>query len=430
MNHIENLDLDRSALIRCLQTKIDQNSEKNKLAFLVLEINNLRTIEAHHGHELSLAMSAHVTELIKKILRPNDLVCKINDRRFAIVLNPVINLDHCTLAIQRLLSTLSKEQTVKQQKMRTNVRIGIALAPEHTVEAGKLLNYAEFALEKANALKSPYFVYNSQLAKKLVNEALLEDDLLNAIKNDELNVAYQPQSSLITGEFVGAEALVRWNSKKHGAVGPDIFIPIAENNRFIDALSEWLVNTVLRQCQPLLVQHPNFTVSVNASTPLFDNNFFVDFIERATSLWGFPPKQLVVEITESIMMRHPDRVTKTLNRLRKLGVRLAIDDFGTGFSSLTYLKKLPIQELKIDKSFLIGLYSEDENWKIVESVVDLANRFDLETVAEGIETEDTFDLIKDLGIDRAQGHLIGKPMPFHQLKKLLDNQITKSVISK
>jgi len=425
MNNSPQHDFDRSNLIEILQIRIDKLHDNKKLALLILEISNLRTIEAYHGHELSLAMNAHVSQIINTILRTNDFVYKMNDRRFAIILDPIINTDHSTLAIEKLLKLFSSETIANVNTLRTNIRIGLAITPDHSNKADKLLNYAEFALEKANALKTHYHLYDNQLAQKLMHEALLEDDLLNSIKNDELQAVYQPQVCLKTANIIGIEALIRWNSKKHGSVSPDIFIPIAENNHYIKALSEWMFKTVLRQCQPLANENSKFTVSINASAPLFEDLYFVEFIERATSLWGFPSKQLVIEITESIMMHHPDRISDTLVQLRQLGVKLAIDDFGTGFSSLSYLKKMPIQEIKIDKSFLIGLSEKDDNWKIVQSVVDLARRFELETVAEGIECESTYELVKSLGVDRAQGYLISKPVDFKTLLQVISTYNSK-----
>lgn len=429
MNPANIPDYNRSALINHLEKLLHDNSDKTaakNIGLIAIELYNLKTLEAQYGHQASLQMNLQSEKLINRILRPSDLLCRLNDKCFAIVLNPVINIEHCSLAMKRLLTLFSECSEIQKRCHRTNIRMGLALAPLHSTQADRLVNYAELALDKANTLKTPYYVYNNKLATALVSQAILEEDLLNSIKQDELKIVYQPQYSLTNGRMTGAEALLRWNNNKHGDISPEQFIPIAENAHFIEALSEWVFNTVLRQCRPIIEKDSNFTISVNASVPLLDNDFFVNFIERATTLWGYARNQLIIEITESIMMRRPEKVVDTLNRLRALGIKLAIDDFGTGFSSFYYLQKLPIQELKIDKSFLIDLTKQNENWKIVQSIVDLAKRFDLETVAEGIETDETLQLMQSLGVDRVQGFLTGKPMSYDRLYSNLNNNLITS----
>lgn len=420
------LDHNRSALIDYLQKTIKENLSYNpakQLALLTIELYNLKTLEAQYGHQAARIMISKAKSLLRKVLRENDKLSQLDNKRFVIILQPVFNIEHCSLAIQRILKIFSDCAEIQKRCHRTNIRIGLAIAPLHSQQADRLLNFAESALDQANLLKTSHYIYDQELTTQLVNQAILEEEMLTSIKNDELSIVYQPQYNLSAGYMSGVEALLRWRNKNHGNVSPELFIPIAENTHFIAALSEWVFNTVLRQCRPIIEKRPDFTISINASIPLLDNDYFVDFIERSTSLWGFPRSQLIIEITESIMMRTPERVSATLNHLRALKVKLAIDDFGTGFSSFYYLQRLPLQELKIDKSFIIGLKQQGENWKIVQSIVDLANRFDLEIVAEGIETHDTLQLMKSLKVDRAQGFLIGKPMEFQQLLSELDNNL-------
>ena len=227
---------------------------------------------------------------------------------------------------------------------------------------------------------------------------------------------YQPQVDLQEGVVSGCEALVRWNEADHGWISPEVFIPVAESGELIDTLTYWSVNVALREwfrhCRGC---SQTASISVNLSAKLLHSPEIVELIQRAMNIWGAQPGTLVLEVTESAMMVDPKMARSTLAALAELGVILSIDDFGTGYSSLAYLKNLPVGELKIDKSFILHMAEDQQDRKIVQSVIDLAHNLDLRVVAEGIENQQTLDMLVGMGCDFGQGYYIARPMPLAEL---------------
>ena len=245
----------------------------------------------------------------------------------------------------------------------------------------------------------------------------LESELRTAIGEGELNLYYQPKIDLRTGRISGMEALVRWHSPTRGLIPPDKFIPVAEQTGLIQPLTLWVLNTALRRRFPKTCEGTDLSVAVNLSPRNLNDAELPELVLRALETWNAEPSRLILEITENAIMEDPANSLKILSRLSSLGISLSIDDFGTGYSSLAYLKKLPVDELKVDRSFVMTMVEQKDDAMIVRSVIELGRNFGLKTVAEGVESEEIWHQLLDLGCDYAQGYYMSPPMPYEKLNQ-------------
>ena len=285
----------------------------------------------------------------------------------------------------------------------------------------ELLRGADTALNEARRSRSNYRLYDTLLRDQGQYKSDLRCELQAALDNNALMLYYQPQIDLRQGMLGGCEALARWNHGSRGWIAPDSFIPVAESSELIDSLTYWSLNVALREwfkrCAECSLSAP---ISLNLSARLLHSPEVVDLVARALNIWGAPAGSLVMEVTESAMMADPNIALRTLTALHEMGVTISIDDFGTGYSSLAYLKKLPVGELKIDKSFVMHMSENAMDRKIVQSVIDLAHNLELQVVAEGVENEASLDMLESMGCDFAQGYFIAKPMLLTDLSGWLE----------
>jgi EAL domain-containing protein (putative c-di-GMP-specific phosphodiesterase class I) len=295
---------------------------------------------------------------------------------------------------------------------------GIAVYPAHGGDSTELLRHADVAMYVAKRSVERYAVYAADLDQHSPQRLALVGELRNAIERNELVVHYQPKVALGSGRLVGVEALVRWQ-RADGLTGPDQFIPLAEQTGLIRSISRWVLNEVLRQSWAWRHMGLEVPVAVNLSMRDLHDRELPEALASMLDRWEATPAHLVLEITESGLMAEPSRARETALRLSSLGVRLAIDDFGTGYSSLAYLKRLPVDELKIDKSFVLDMTKDDDDATIVRSTIGLAHDLGLSVVAEGVETEAAWRLLKKLGCDVAQGYHISRPLPADEFNKWL-----------
>jgi len=299
-----------------------------------------------------------------------------------------------------------------------------------------MLKAADSALMDARESGKRFSLYDSALREDRLIYADLRARLHTALNNNDLQLFYQPQINMRDGTVSGYEALVRWQHAELGWIGPDRFIPVAESSGLIENLTYWSFNVALRECAAFCRAGSGVTVSINLSAKLLGSREIVDLLERAINIWGFDPALLVLEVTESAMMADPDAALDILTLLHDMGVTLSIDDFGTGYSSLDYLKRLPVSELKIDKSFVLNMADDWQDRKIVRSIIDLAHNLDMQVVAEGIENQSVFNALADLGCDIGQGFHMARPMPvsalplwLEELSEAAGNQQAVSVAS-
>ena len=412
--------LHRRSFLATLRQQVSfSNDRQTLLALVVCDIDGFARLNAAHGYEFGDQALKYVAQHLRSIARPQDYVARIGDNRFALLLPRIMNQGHAELAVQQLLRHLEVPFQGSQGTVRLNATIGAALCPGHATHPEYLLRQAEKSLEMARAEGVRWmFPPDSDKEQGFSEFWDLEIELDGAIERGELLLGYQPQLRVPDMVPVGAEALMVWPHRARGLVAPDQFIPIAEKTGQIRPMTMWALNTALRHASSW--KHPShMAVSVNVPAEMVARDDLPDVVENALQLWGDPNVQLVLEITERSLVSDPDRSFQVLSRIRELGVKISIDDFGTGYSCLAYFKHIPADELKIDRSFVQGMTTDSANADIATLIIDLAHRFKLSVVAEGVEDAETFEMLRKRGCDVVQGHLFAKAMRMDTFTKWL-----------
>lgn len=404
-------------LARCVTYAIDK---REALALLVVDVDAFAKINGSFGYDAGDEVLRHVAARLQEVARKSDFVARIGDNRFAVILRGVMNRGHAELAVHKLTRLMHTPVTCGDSSFSVALTVGGALCPAHASHPGQLLRRAEAALIRARQHGERFrFARDAELDLDLSDLWDLELQLSGAIERGEMVMHYQPQVRMSDMAPVGAEALMRWNSPSRGMVGPSTFIPVAERTGQIKRLTVWALNTALRQAGQWASADRPISVSVNLPGTLAMQQDLPDLVEAALNLWHAEGLQLVLEITESSLM-DTTHAFDVLKRVRDLGVRVSIDDFGTGYSCLAYFRNLPADELKVDRSFVSSLLTDNASSDITQLIVDLAHRFGLQVAAEGIEDADTLEELKRIGCDVGQGYLIGKPGPASTLQLWLD----------
>ncbi|MBD8525802.1 putative bifunctional diguanylate cyclase/phosphodiesterase [Pseudomarimonas arenosa] len=387
------------------------NEHQLVLGLLVIDIDGFALINSAYGFEFGDAVLRHVAEQLRKVTRKRDYVARIGDNRFALLLTQLMNQGHAELAAQKVQRLLDLPFERGGQRLRIAVTVGAALCPGHATESEHLLRVAERYLHEARQRGLRLLFPPEQIELETLSEFWdIEIELGGASHRGELQMHYQPKLSLRDLRPVGAEALMRWQHRSRGMVPPSLFIPIAEKTGQIKPLTLWAMNTALRHASEW--HHPAGSVSVAVNVPaeMVAQHDLPDLVENALSLWGKPHVQLVLEITERSLVADPKHSFKILSSIRDMGVKISIDDFGTGYSCLAYFKDMQVDELKIDRSFVANLLTDRAAADITNLIIDLAHRFQLSVVAEGIEDMPTLEALSAVQCDVAQGYLFGKAM--------------------
>jgi EAL domain-containing protein (putative c-di-GMP-specific phosphodiesterase class I) len=294
--------------------------------------------------------------------------------------------------------------------------VGVVVHPDHGSEPAALLQRADLAAQAAELLPAGVQLFNPSLESRSVRRLGLANDLRRALDNDELEIYFQPKVSLRDRRLVGVECLARWEHPTHGSVAPEDFVAVAEHTGQLSRLTEVVLSEGLRRCRQWADAGRPLGIAVNLSSrTLIDPDFPVR-VERMLREYAVAPDRLTLEITEDGVVGDSDRPMPTLHRLRDLGVRLSVDDFGTGYSSLSYLRRLPVHEVKIDRTFVQGMATDPGDLAIVRAIIDLSRHFGLSVVAEGVESELTLDLLEEIGCDVGQGFLFSRPLPYERLE--------------
>ncbi|HKK13259.1 MAG TPA: bifunctional diguanylate cyclase/phosphodiesterase [Gammaproteobacteria bacterium] len=401
----------RDSLVRRLARHLDGCRRQGTVAAVViLDVHRFRDVNACFGYQAADRLLGALCARLKTALRDEDELVRINGDEFAVILPRLVNEDHVNLAANKILKTLASPFVADRRPVQLKATLGIALYPLHAAECEGLLLRADWALRHARANGLDYMVFNEQCRLSRQGPLLMESELKRALDDNELVLHFQPKIDLSTGHVCGAESLARWLHPDKGLVFPDTFIPVAEQTGLIVPLTLWSLNAALMQCAACRRKWDWLSVAVNLSPRVLHDPDVVDLVARALRIWGTDPGHLTLEITEGAMMLDPARSLETLRRIHDLGVVLSIDDFGTGYSSLAYLKKLPVRELKIDKSFVLNMAEDEDDAKIVRSIIDLAHNFDLAVIAEGVENQATLERLTAMGCDYAQGFHVARPM--------------------
>jgi diguanylate cyclase (GGDEF)-like protein len=387
------------------------------LALCVLNLDGFKDVNAALGHAAGDSVLREVAHRLRSALRAHETVARLGGDEFAVLLPA--HQHTAEVVAERVLRALSGHVVVANQNVAVPVSMGIAVFPEHGDGAATLLRRAEAALANAKRAQSGFAVAAAEDDAPSAERFMLIGGLRQALAGTDgagrLELHYQPKVDCQSGTPVGAEALVRWRHPTLGMVMPLRFIPLAEQTGLIKPLTRWALDAALHQCQTWLARGWRLGVAVNLSAADVQDAGLPDFIAEVLERYAVPSELLTVEITESMLVEDPTRAFAVLSRLNEMGVRASLDDFGTGYSSLAYLKRLPVHELKIDRSFVTDLVRDARDQAIVSSTIGLGHSLGMQVVAEGIEDQATLDCLRSLGNDIAQGYFLSRPKPAAEL---------------
>jgi diguanylate cyclase (GGDEF)-like protein len=406
----------RTLLSDRLQQAIHTAKRRQRaLAVMILDLDRFKEVNDTLGHEVGDRLLTEVASRMSNLLRDTDTIARFGGDEFCVLLTETDPLRAQQVA-QRLIGALEEPVIVGEQHLLIGASIGIAAFPQHGDTPQTLIQRADVAMYVAKRNRTGYSIYDADNDQHSVQRLALVSDLRDAIDGDTLELHYQPKIALGDGNVVGVEALLRWHHPKLGRIPPDQIIPLAEQTGLIRPLTRWVLGTALRQCTAWKQERIDLHVAVNLSPYCLQDNELADWISQWFRNNPATTSDLVLEITESAMMSDPNKAIEVLTRFDEMGISISVDDFGTGFSSLACLKKLPIDELKVDRSFVMDMMANDNDAVIVRSTIDLAHNLGLRVVAEGVEDVEKLEYLKILRCDFAQGYHISRPVPAQELK--------------
>jgi diguanylate cyclase (GGDEF)-like protein len=395
----------------------------DSLAVLYIDLDHFKTINDTLGFETGNRLLKEVAKRIHTLLNPEDTACRLYGDKFVCLIQRMSRQQITQLA-EHMLKRLAQPVQLDHVNCIVTPSIGISLYPQDGKDADTLLSHAESALfQLKKEGRNRYCFFSPEMDINSKRRLLVGNDLHQALPNRQLHVCYQPLVDLKCGAISGTEALLRWEHPTLGNIPPAEFLPQAEDNGLITEIGQWVLHTACQQTKYWQDHgYPGIEVSVNFSARQLQQDNLPETVQHALASSGLHPSCLHIEITESAMITKLDHTIRILNQLKDQGCRIVIDDFGTYYSSLQYLKNLPVDMIKLDRSFITDLLYNRKNQEIVKSIIELGHRLNFKVVAEGIEVKEQVEMLKQFGCDRAQGYLFSPPLESSQLKEWLDNQ--------
>jgi len=383
------------------------------VAVLFLDLDRFKKINETLGHEIGDKLLLEVAKRLENCVRKSDTVARLGGDEFGVILDDLRDVKFVAVVARKFLQALSKPIIIQEYELYATSSIGISLYPDDSEDVDVLLRCADTALYRAKeAGKNNYQYYTADMNTRAFEFLLLESGLRKALDNNELVVFYQPLIDLETNKLLGMEALLRWKHPEKGMISPGDFIPLAEETGLIEPIGEWVLRAACTQNKEWQdAGYPPVKVSVNMSARQFNKKNITELIGDILQETGLNPEYLGIEITESVIMQDVKSTIAKLKKMHKMGITLSIDDFGTGYSSLSYLKLFPIDNLKIDQSFVFNITSDSTDAAIAASVILLAHSMNLKVVAEGVETKEQLEVLRQQGCDYVQGFLFSRPLP-------------------
>ena len=426
-DHLTGLPNRTQLLEQLGQALQEARRDERPVALLFMTLDRYREIRSTLGDAPADRIVRELAGRLGDVLGEANRVARLRGDEFAAIL-PGADAHLAQQVAASILKALEAPFMVEKLAIEVGMSIGISVGPEHGETADLLLRRADTALETARRGGSGFVVYSPDRDPYDPDALVLLGELRRALEGEELQLHYQPKVDLRSRKVVGAEALLRWRHPKRGMIPPDRFIPLAEQGGLIKPLTRWVLGKAVAQCETWQRKHHDLAVSVNLSARNLEDAELIEHITGLVGTGALPPHLLRLELTETAVMADPAHAVEVLGHLKEKGVAVAIDDFGTGYSSLAYLRRLPVSELKIDKSFVMGMTGlNQEDTTIVRSTSELGHNLGLSVVAEGVEDERTLDLLGVIGCDGAQGYHIARPMPAADLDRwLLDSAWSKS----
>jgi diguanylate cyclase (GGDEF)-like protein len=404
------------------------NLEQAGAALLLIDLDRFKEVNDTLGHHYGDQLLIKVAERMQATLRRGEIVARLGGDEFAVLLLGISDGPDVAAVAARLHDALDEPFPLDGINLTVAGSIGAALCPEHGTTADELLQRADIAMYAAKANRTGYMLFDASQDSSDPRKLTLASELRRSIDEGHLVLHYQPKVDAQTGALLGTEALVRWQHPEHGMIPPDEFIPLAEHTGLITPLTTFVLDTALRQCRTWLRGGHEIPVAVNISTHRLLDLGFPAEVANLLAAWEVPARLLTLEITESAIMADPDRAMQVVQELHDLGIHLSIDDFGTGYSSMAYLKNLPVDELKIDRSFVSNMTTNERDAVIVRSTVELGRNLGLHVIAEGVEDVATWTELDNVGCHAIQGYYVSRPVPSGEFDEWLSRQPTAAPV--
>ena len=400
------------------QAAVIYGKEKKPFSIVIFDLDRFKEVNDIQGHHVGDLLLKYVAQKVTATMRKTDTVARLGGDEFGMLL-PGVSADSAEVIVKKIMAALNQRVMLEDFVVDCASSMGIASYPEHDEDIPRLLLKADVAMYAAKRANVGYRIYTPEIEVVAARNTELQHELRNAIEIGQLQLYFQPKISHHTGCIVGVEALVRWNHPERGLVPPDDFIPLAEATGLIQPLTLWVLQSAIEQSVKWHEAGHVFTIAINLSTRNLLDGDLPGRIAKLIVTHRAKPEWLILEITESSVMAEPARALETLVKLNKMGIQLSLDDFGTGYSSLAYLKKLPVSEIKIDKSFIKDLEIDTNDTVIVRSTIALGHNLGMKVVAEGVENIEIWELLTALGCDSSQGYYMSRPITVSALDEWL-----------
>ncbi|NMP30247.1 bifunctional diguanylate cyclase/phosphodiesterase [Thalassotalea sp. M1531] len=392
-----------------------ENSARNGETYGVfyIDIDNFKRINDSLGHDIGDELLIEISQRILSCIRSTDMLSRIGGDEFNLLLVNVENDLKARQIAEKIIEKITKPAIIQGHEVNVSVSIGITLLPDDSRDFSTLLKYADLAMYHVKAVgKNSFKFFDKTLNDNAIANLKLEQKLKSAIERGAFELHYQPQFDIKTKRLIGFEALIRWYDDEQGNISPVVFIPLAEATGLIDKIGKWVITQVCKDINTLIAHtHANIRVAINISTRQLCNTELVKTLKESCEVHQVSPTNIEVEITESMLMDDIDEKKQLLQSLQNMGITVAIDDFGTGYSSFSYLKDLPVNTLKIDRTFIQHVCEQVKDEEIASGIIALAHSLQLKTVAEGVETQEQLSLLAQQSCDCCQGYLFSKPLP-------------------
>ena len=395
--------------------------DQKKVCIFFMDLDNFKVINDTMGHSAGDELLKVIAERLLNCARSGDTVARYGGDEFVLVFPKIDKMEDAALIAERIIAEISQPLQIKGRKLQGTVSIGISFYPHDGLNKEALLQHADTAMYHAKDKgRNTFCFYTEALNQRLQQRLTLEEDLHQALKEEQFMVYYQPKVDLRTGKIGGVEALLRWHHPEKGMIAPDQFIPLAEDTGLILPMGEWVLRTACLQAKAWQeIGLSDITMAINVSPKQLHGSSFGKTISKVLVQSGLKARYLDLEVTEGAVMQEPEKMVVTLTRLKEIGIRISMDDFGTGYSSLSYLKRFPFDNLKIDKAFINDIPTNDGDVTLVLTIIAMAHNFKLKVIAEGVETQAQMDFLTQNNCDEIQGYFFSRPLPAKEIEQLL-----------
>lgn len=407
---------------RVEQTILSAERDNRKFALLSLDIDNFRVINDSLGYSIGNKLLIKLSESIQSVIRAKDSICRHGGDEFFILIDSIKSEKDIRIIINKLFSLNKAPYIIDEHQIYINYSIGAVIYPDHGKDFHQLLQHVDNAMYDAKDKdRNSYKFFSKDIFDHMKQSQYLYSKLYNAIDNNEIKMVFQPKVDTETKKIVGAEALVRWINRDDGFIPPDVFIPIAESSGQIVKLGRYIFQKSCESLKKILEYAPDFVMAINISAVEFRKDSFVHHCKKIVNELNINPSSIELELTESVIMDSPEVSMKKIILLKEFGFKLAVDDFGTGYSSLSYLKDFPVDTIKIDISFIRVMLKDQSTLALVKIIIGFNQIFNVKIVAEGVEVDAEYNILKKEGCDIIQGYLFSKPLPFDELENFIHN---------